>query len=247
MQVLTMTGRWRLNAASSVALCILAACAGSAAAQVMQPDSAAIIQRVDAAVKARVDSILGYTVTEHYAVYRNNDEIHTVAEMTVKTVYRKDTGKSYTILSQQGSSIIRSVVLGGILDNEKRINQPGFREGSWLISANYEMKLKPGGTQQVDGRDCFLLAMTPRHKAPYLIEGTLWVDATDGSIVQLQGTTSKSSSFLTGPTQVMRQYASVNGFSEATHARAESDSSLFGRTVIKIDYQDYQIQVRPTQ
>jgi len=53
-----MTGRWRLNAASSVALCILAACAGSAAAQVMQPDSAAIIQRVDAAVKARVDSIL---------------------------------------------------------------------------------------------------------------------------------------------------------------------------------------------
>jgi len=71
--------------------------------------------------------------------------------------------------------------------------------------------------------------MTPRHKAPYLIEGTLWVDATDGSIVQLQGTTSKSSSFLTGPTQVMRQYASVNGFSEPpTPAQSQTVPSLAG-------------------
>jgi outer membrane lipoprotein-sorting protein len=239
-----VTGQWRLKAALSLAFFVFA---GSAAARAMQPDAAAIIQRVDAAVKARVDSILSYTVTEHYAVYRNNDEVHPVAEMTVKTVYQKDTGKSYTILSQQGSSIMRSLVLGGILDNEKRINQPGIREGSWIISTNYDFKLKPGGTQQVNGRDCFLLAMTPRRKAPYLIDGTLWVDATDGSIVQLEGTSSKSSSLLTGPTKVMRQYASVSGFSEATHARAESDSSLFGRTVVKIDYEGYQIQLRPAQ
>jgi outer membrane lipoprotein-sorting protein len=239
-----VTGQWRLKAALSLAFFVFA---GSAATPAMQPDAAAIIQRVDAAVKARVDSILSYTVTEHYAVYRNNDEVHPVAEMTVKTVYQKDTGKSYTILSQQGSSIMRSLVLGGILDNEKRINQPGVREGSWIISTNYDFKLKPGGTQQVNGRDCFLLAMTPRRKAPYLIDGTLWVDATDGSIVQLEGTSSKSSSLLTGPTKVMRQYASVSGFSEATHARAESDSSLFGRTVVKIDYEGYQIQLRPAQ
>jgi outer membrane lipoprotein-sorting protein len=239
-----MTGSWRLKAALSFSLSLFA---GGPALSAMQPDAPAIIQRVDAAVKARVDAILSFAVTEHYAVYRNNDEVHPVAEMTVKTVYQKGTGKSYTILSQQGSSLIRNVVLGGILDNEKRINQPGVREGSWIISANYDFKLKPGGTQQVNGRDCFLLAITPRRKAPYLIDGTLWVDATDGSIVQLEGTSSKSASFLTGPTKVMRQYASVNGFSEATHARAESDSSLFGRTVVKIDYEGYHIQLRPTQ
>jgi hypothetical protein len=109
------------------------------------------------------------------------------------------------------------------------------------------MKLQPGGTQQLDGRECYLLAITPRRKAPYLIEGTLWVNAKDGSIVQIQGTASKSSSFLTGPTKVMRKYTNVNGFAEATHARAESDSLLFGRTVVTIDYQDYQIQLRPRQ
>ena len=237
----------RLNTAIAAAIFIFAGRPACPAVSAAPPDEAAVIRRVDAAVKNRVDSILEYTVTEHYAVYRNNDETHPVAEMTVKTVYQKGTGKSYTILSQQGSSIIRNVVLGGILDNEKRINQPGIREGSWITSANYDFKLTPGGTQQVDGRDCFLLSITPRRKAPYLIEGRLWVDATSGSIVQLEGTASKSSSFLTGATRVTRQYGSVDGFSQATHARAESDSSVFGRTVVKIDYEGYQLQLRPAQ
>jgi hypothetical protein len=43
---------------------------------------------------------------------------------------------------------------------------------------------------------------------------------------------------------MMRQYASIDGFAMATHARAESDSSLFGRTVVTIDYRDYHLQLR---
>jgi outer membrane lipoprotein-sorting protein len=223
------------------------ACLGIVAVPAQQLDSSSAIRRVDAAVHARLESIAGYTVTERYAVYRNNDETHPVAEMTVKTDYREETGKSYTIVSQSGSEIIRRLVLGAILDNEKSINLPGNREGSWFTSANYEMKLKPGGTQRLDGRDCLVLALTPRRRAPYLIEGTIWVDLKDGSIVQVQGTASASSSLLTGRTRVMRQYANVSGFAMATHARAVSNSFLFGQTIVKIDYQDYQIQLRPTK
>jgi outer membrane lipoprotein-sorting protein len=215
-----------------------------ALAQLQQPDESSVIRGVDAAVKARLDAIEGYTVTEHYAVYRNNDEAHPVAEMTVKTIYQRDTGKSYTILSESGSEIIRKFVLDSILANEKRINEPGIRESSWLTSANYEMKLKTGGVEQVDGRDCLVLSIKPRQKAPNLIEGTMWVDSKDQSIVQIQGTASKSVSHFTGPTQMMRQYANVNGFSMATHARAASNSFLFGQTVVTIDYRDYQIQLR---
>jgi hypothetical protein len=136
-------------------------------------------------------------------------------------------------------------VLSAILDNEKHINEPGVREGSWITSANYDMKLKPGGTQVLDGRECLLLALTPKRKAPYLLQGTLCVDASDGSIVQVEGVSSASSSVLTGPTKMMRQYENLEGFAEATHARAVSDSFLFGQTIVKIDYQDYQFQLRP--
>ena len=204
-----------------------------------------MIHEVDAAVKARIDHIAGYTVTEHYAVYRGKDEIHPVAEMIVKTTYKQDSGKSYLIVSQTGSALMRNLVLNAILDNEKRLNQPGIREGAWITSANYEMKLKPGGTRQLNGRDCLVLALTPKRKATYLIEGSLWVDSKDGSIVQIQGTGSKDSSLVTGPTQLMRQYANISGYPQAIHLRALSNSFMFGETIVTVDYQDYHVELRP--
>ena len=207
-------------------------------------DEAALIHGVDAAVRARQDAIAAYTVTEHYSVFRNSDETHPAAEMTVKTSYRRETGKSYTILSQSGSEILRRLVLGAILEREKQINQPGVRESTFLTSANYEMKLKPGGLQLIDGRNCLALSINPRQKAPNMVVGTIWVDAYDQSLVQLQGTASKSVSHFAGPTEMMRQYAKIDGFAMATHARAASSSFLFGPTVVTIDYRDYQIQLR---
>jgi outer membrane lipoprotein-sorting protein len=223
---------------------LLVACPSSAHSQPRQLDEPTVIHGVDAAVKARLDGIVSYTVTEHYVVYRNNDEAHPAAEMAVKTTYEKETGKSYAIISESGSEMIRKFVLQSILDNEKRINEPGTREGSWITSANYQMKLKPGGIQQLNGRDCYVLSIDPKQKAPNLIVGSIWVDARDQSLVQLQGTASKSISVFTGPTQVMRQYENVNGFAEATHARAESESTLFGKTVVTIDYQGCDIKIR---
>jgi hypothetical protein len=226
--------------------CLFVASPGSAHSQAQQPDEASIVQHVDAVIKARFEAVLGFTVTEHYAVYRNNDETRPAAEMTVKTAYNKDTGKSYTILFESGSDTLRHFVLDALLENEKRINEPGNREVSWFTSRNYEMKLQPGGIRRVDGRDCFAVTIDPRQKASNLIQGTMWVDARDFSTVRIEGISTKSPSLLTGPSHVMRQYALVDGFAQATHARAESDSTLFGKTIVTIDYRDYEIEIRAT-
>jgi outer membrane lipoprotein-sorting protein len=220
---------------------------GTLASAAQQANSTSVIQQVDAAVMARNEHIASYTVTEHYAVYRGQDESHPAAEMTVRTTYRKDSGKSYAILSESGSEFIRKHVLETLLNNEKQINLPGNRERSWFISANYEMKLKPGGIQKQDGRDSLALAISPKRKATNMIEGTLWVDAKDGSIVRLEGTATQSPSIFTGPAQVMRQYVKMDGFAMATQARAVSDSFLLGRTTVTIDYRDYQIELRPAK
>lgn len=207
-----------------------------------QPNEVSVIHGVDAAVQARLDSIESYTVTEHYAVFRNADETHAAAEMTVETTYSRRTGKSYAILAQTGSEILRKFVLDAILEREKQINEPGVREGAYITSKNYEMKLKPGGPQMVDGRSCFVLAINPRRPAPNLIVGTIWVDGKDESLVQLEGIASKSISHFTGLTEMMRQYANIDGFSMASRARASSSSFLFGPTVVTIDYKDYRLQ-----
>ena len=220
---------------------------GTTAVAAQQPDSASVIGLVDAAVKARIDHVESYTVTEHYSVYRGKDETHPAAEMTVQTLYRKGSGKSYTILSESGSEFIRTHVLRTVLDNEKNLNLPGTVEHSWFTSANYEMQLKPGGVQLLNGRECLALAIHPKHKAPNMIEGTLMVDAKDGSIVQLDGIASQSPSIFTGAAQVMRHYVNVSGYSMATEARAVSDSFLLGQTTVTIDYRDYKIQLRPAR
>jgi len=220
---------------------------GTIALSAQQLDPESIIQHVDASVQARIDNVADYTVTEHYAVFRNHDDVHPVAEMTVRTVYRKGQGKSYTTLSESGSAFIRSQVLGSVLDNEKRLSQPGNVETALIDSANYAMELKSNEPQQLNGRDCLVLSLTPKRSSPYLFKGTLWVDAKDYSILQLEGMATKSPFFLTGAAQVSRQYASVSGFPMATHASAVSNSALLGQTIVKIDYRDYQVDLRPAQ
>lgn len=217
-----------------------------APASPQQPDPNAVIRGIDAAVAARVNHIAGYTVTERYSVYRGDDETHSVADMTVKTTYRKEAGKSYEVLSSGGSAFIRKFGLDTILANEKEINLPGNVEHSWITSANYEMTLKAGGIQHLDGRDCLVVSINPRSKAPNLIVGTIWVDAKDYTIVRLEGVSSKAPSIFAGVTHVMRQYANIDGFSMATHAHAESSTFLYGKTVVTIDYSNYNIQLRPT-
>jgi hypothetical protein len=213
-----------------------------AAAQ--QLDQAAVIRQIDAAVLSRVNRIAGYTVTEHYAVYKGQDESHSVADMIVKTTYRKETGKSYAVLSSSGSALVRRLGLDSILENERVINLPANVAQSWITSANYEMTLKPR-TQTIDGRECLVLAVNPKRRAPNLIVGTLWVDSKDYTIVRLEGVASKAPSVFAGVTHMMRQYAMVDGFAMARHAHAESSTFLYGRIVVAIDYSAYEIEVRP--
>jgi hypothetical protein len=212
-----------------------------------EPDAVAIIRDLDAANQARFDHVLSFTDVEHYTVFRGSNETRPAAEMTVKMTYQQGIGKEYVILSQSGSALIQRVGLRPLLDSEKAINDPAKVAQSWFTSANYEMHLKSGVTQTIDGQLCFAFAITPRHKAPNMIEGTIWVDTKNHKLVEVEGVASQRPSVFAGSTKMMRRYANMQGYAMATHARAESSSMLFGRTVVVIDYSDYHFQLRPAQ
>ena len=229
--------------ARAVFLALAAGFLNLKAASPQQLDQASVIRGINAAAQARVNTIAGYTVTEHYAVYRGSDETHSVADMTVKTTYRKETGKNYVVVSEGGSAVIRRLGLDPLLEREKEINLPANVSHAWITSDNYNMTLKPG-IQLVNSRPCFELSINPIHKAPNLIVGSVWVDAKDFTMVRLQGIASKSPSIFAGTTHMERDYANIDGFSMATHARAESSTFIYGRTVVSIDYTGYQIERR---
>ena len=215
----------------------------SAAPVPSEPD---MLRGIDSSVQDRVTRVLSFTDVEHYTVFRGSDRTHPAAQMTVKVTYRKGIGKSYQILAQSGSTLIRKFGLMPLLENEKNINLPGNVERSWFTSANYEMHLKPGGPQSLNNRACYVLSITPRRAAPNTLLGTLWVDATSFAIAQVDGIASKNPSIWSGATHMMRQYADIHGVPMAIRARAESNSTLIGRTVVTIDYGDYQLQLAPS-
>lgn len=207
-------------------------------------DSAALIQRIDAANRTRYAHVLAFTDVEHYAVFRGTDQTHPAAAITVKVTYRKGAGKSYQVLSRSGSGIIQKFGLQPLLDNEKEINDPAKVEQSWFTSANYDMQPSPQSKHMEDNRTCTAVVIHPRRKAPNMIDGTLWIDPADGQICEADGIASQKPSIFAGATHMMRYYRIIDGYAMAAHARAESSSKLFGKTVVTIDYGDYHLQTR---
>lgn len=222
---------------------IACCCAGVCAAP--EIDSRAVIQGIDRSVANRDDNLLGYTVTERYTVFRNQDNKHAAAEMVVKTTYARDVGKSYQIVSESGSELLQKEVLGRALENEKTMNEPANRAQELITSANYAMAVQ--GEETVDGHDCFVVEITPRRSAAFLFKGKIWVDAGKEDIARLQGVATKSASMLTGPAQVERKYGEVDGFPMASHASAMVSSWLLGPTRVEIEYSDYAITRKPTR
>jgi outer membrane lipoprotein-sorting protein len=204
---------------------------------------AEIIQRIDAAVRAREDAVAGYTVTEHYALYRNNGA-QSVADLTVTEKFQRGTGKTYTTISQSGSAFLRGAVLERVINGEKEMSQAAIRDSVLVTSANYEMHPNPD-TVQVNGRPCIVVDLKPRRKSPHLFNGKAWVDAKDFTVVRLEGTSAQNVSIFTGETAIARDYSIIDGQPMAVHAEARSHSFLMGDFVLKIDSTGYQIQLQP--
>ncbi|HEX4321524.1 MAG TPA: hypothetical protein VHZ52_11510 [Acidobacteriaceae bacterium] len=215
-------------------------CVQSVLAANSEPTDQQIIQGIDAAVLARARSISRYTVQEHYFLYRNG-EANPAAEETIQTVYLRATGKEYTHLSQSGSALWRAEVIDKILAGEKDLNLANHREGAWITSKNYELHPEPGRVQQ-NGVQCIVVDLKPLRKSPHLFNGKIWVDASDYTVVRLEGIPSQSPNVLAGQATVSREYIKIDGFSMATHAQAHSHTFLFGDTLLKIDYSGYKIE-----
>lgn len=206
------------------------------------PD-AEIIQRIDAAVHARTTGVAAYTVQELYSIYRNGETTPS-AQVTVRTNYTRAAGKEYTPISQTGSALMRNVVVDKVLGNEKEMAKAANRESVAITSTNYEMRPEPG-IVQFNGKPCVIVNLKARRKISYLFNGKGWFDANDFTLVHIEGNPAASPSFFAGQTGGIRDYAKVEGFSMAQHAEMRSHSFLFGDTLMKIDYSNYQIQLEP--
>jgi hypothetical protein len=224
----------------SMTIALLVSCAISRDAVDLAESAETVIAHVDAVIRARFEHIAKYVVREHYAVYRNG-AAETAAEQTVQVTYQKSTGITHTIVSEAGSSMWLSRAIEPALESERGVNDVTTRHQIMLTSDNYEFEVEPA-RDSLNGRDCFVLDLKPGRKSPYLLNGKAWVDAKTYLLVRIRGTQSKSSSLLAGIPLITRDFADISGFAMVVHEEIEAHTFLFGQTVIKIDYDGYDIQ-----
>jgi len=175
----------------------------------------------------------GYTATRHYLAVNK----HRRAEMLVWVASASDGVKQFTILSEDGSHSIRKHVFFKMLNEEAAASRRGTRESTRITPANYDFQVI--GQDAVDGRPAYVLRVTPKAENKYLIDGKIWVDATDYSIVRIEGRPARNPSFWTRSVHFVHTYQKVGPFWLAASTESVSEIRIFGTAELTIENSGY--------
>ena len=196
-----------------------------------------LIRQIDNSENNRETNLTGYTVQERYTI--TNGHFDTPGVALVKVTYKLGQGKQYEVVSREGPGLLASKLLDSMLAEEKKLSLSENRKQALVTSANYTMT--ETGEEQLGKRACEVVAITPREKGPYLMNGRIWVDAKTKLLAKVEGVPTESPSFFAGKPNIVREYGEINGFALANHSHATTSGFFTGKTVVDIDYIDYQV------
>ena len=147
--------------------------------------------------------------------------------------------KQFSIISQQGSKTILNHVFPKLLQSEKEAATGKTRAGAALTSENYAFRWL--GSDAIDGNSVYVLAVTPKRKDKFLVNGTIWVDVVDFAVVRVRGHPARNPSFWISDVTIEQDYRKVGEFWLPSRNRSTSKVRLGGRAMLQIEYHDYEI------
>jgi hypothetical protein len=183
----------------------------------------------------RQSQLTGYTATRHYVAVNKNRR----AEMLVHVDCASDGAKQFTVLSEEGSGSIRKHVFHKLLSEETEASRHGTRNSTRLIPANYDFQLV--GQEQLVTGPAYVLQVSPKTANKYLIDGKIWVDANDYSIVRIEGQPARNPSFWVRNVHFVHTYEKVGPFWFASATHTKSEIRIFGSSELNIENSDYSL------
>ena len=143
---------------------------------------------------------------------------------------------TYHALGFIGDNMVKTEVIARFLTEEvKAANQEPSTNTNFAISpANYKFKYK--GMESVDGRDVYVLHLTPRQKRVGLFKGELWLDAETYMPVRESGTLVKTPSIFLKKMQFVRVYEMQNGVAVPQHMQSKAEVRFIGPVELNINY-----------
>ena len=230
----------RLSIKSVLSTLILLLPATIASAQVTAPLPPAdeVVARMMQLDAQRQSDLTGYTATRRYVAV--NKKRH--AEMLVRVECTRDGAKQFVVLSQEGSGAIRKHVFEKLLSEETEASRRGTRNSSRLTPANYDFQVV--GQETLPTGRAYVLEASPKTANKYLINGKIWVDANDYSIVRIEGQPARNPSFWVHSVHFVHTYQKVGQFWFASSTDTTSQIRIFGESELTIENSDYKLNPR---
>jgi hypothetical protein len=223
------------NVLSTLAIALCVVTISSAQTSDPLPSAEEVVAKMMQFDAQRQSEQTGYTAVRHYAAV--NKKRH--AEMLVRVSCDSSGAKQFTIVSEEGSGSIRKHVFHNLLREETEASRRGTRTSTRLIPDNYQFQMV--GQEILETGPAYVLSVVPKTQNKYLIEGKVWVDANDYSIVQIEGQPAKNPSFWVRSVHFVHTYQKVGQFWFASSTHTTSDIRIFGESELTIDNSDYSL------
>ena len=195
-------------------------------------DVVAKMMRFDA---QRQSELTGYTATRRYVAVNKKRR----AEMLVRVSCDGNGAKQLSVVSEEGSSAIRKHVFQKLLSEETEASRRGTRKSTRLIPANYDFQIV--GQDTLETGPTYVLEVSPKTPNKYLINGKIWVDASDYAIVRIEGQPARNPSFWVRNVHFVHTYEKVAQFWFASSTDTTSQVRIFGDSELTIENADYKL------
>jgi len=178
-----------------------------------------------------------YSAERTYEV--SNDKGKVYAEERVRVEYHAPDRKTFVTESEDGSKVVRDMVLKRLLESESETSAGSAHRDSSIKPANYEFQLV--GEQDVGPYHCLVAEVIPKRKDKYLFEGQVWIDAQDYAIVRIAGRPAKSLSFWITRADFVRQFQKIGEFWLPAEDNTTVHVRLYGKKILTIEHREYVI------
>jgi hypothetical protein len=221
------------RASFALAIVLTAAPIGSAKAGDPLPSAEDVVAKMMQLDAQRQSQLTGYTAIRHYVAVNKSRR----AEMLVRVTCDSSGAKQFSILSEEGTGSIRKRVFHKLLSEETEASRHGTRNSTRLIPANYDFQFM--GQENLETGPAYLLQVSPKTANKYLIDGKIWVDANDYSIVRIEGQPARNPSFWVHSVHFVHTYEKVGPFWFASATHTQSEIRIFGSSELTIENSDY--------
>ncbi len=200
------------------------------------PPVGEVIEKLMECDSQRRAAFPGYTAMRRYTLVNVRHQKR--AEMLIRMTWKIDGSKQFETVSASGWGAIRDHVFPRLLEGEIEASQPLIQQRSRISPENYSFEME--GTDVVNTRPAYRIAINPKAKNKYLVQGKIWVDMEEFAIARIEGKPAKSPSFWIKSVYFVHIYQKYGRFWLPSWDRSETDARIFGSTEATIEYFNYQ-------